>query len=279
MTRPDGQPRQLESLAAVESSYDHVYLSPHFDDLALSAGGTVIAQRALGQSVLVLTVCTARPPAALTPFAEFQHGAWGGASDPHAEREAEERAAMRSLDVDYLWIDLLDAIYRGEQYLSDADLFGPVKAGDAGIANRLRGIAEAIATVNPGAWYYLPLAAGGHVDHRLCSALEPSLAAYGGRTAWYEDQPYALDQAAVDEQVRLLPAGSRPVIVEFGAMIERKLDAVRCYASQIPWIFRESGDASVVLRAHATSVSRIAGSAERFWTSDGDGTSFGRLAS
>ena len=42
---------------------DHLYLSPHFDDAALSCGGQIATFTAAGQSVLVVTITGGDPPA------------------------------------------------------------------------------------------------------------------------------------------------------------------------------------------------------------------------
>ncbi|HOU40916.1 MAG TPA: PIG-L family deacetylase [Promineifilum sp.] len=42
--------------------YDHLYLSPHFDDAILSCGGQIARHTAAGQSVLVVTITGGDPP-------------------------------------------------------------------------------------------------------------------------------------------------------------------------------------------------------------------------
>ena len=39
-----------------QNYYNHVYLSPHLDDIALSCAGRIAAQVAAGELVLVVTV-------------------------------------------------------------------------------------------------------------------------------------------------------------------------------------------------------------------------------
>ena len=45
---------------------DHLYLSPHFDDAALSCGGQIATWTAAGQSVLVVTITGGDPLDALS---------------------------------------------------------------------------------------------------------------------------------------------------------------------------------------------------------------------
>ena len=98
------------------NDYVHIYLSPHFDDAALSVGGTIVRQTAAGERVLVVTVCSASPREPLNAFAAHLHERWGGASDPIAVRRAEDAAAVERLGADLLWLDELDAIYRHPIY-------------------------------------------------------------------------------------------------------------------------------------------------------------------
>jgi LmbE family N-acetylglucosaminyl deacetylase len=249
--------------------YRHVYISPHFDDVALSAGGTLLKRSLEGEPALVVAIFTARPPGEVSHFAEYQHDRWGGAADPWAEREEEERRAMVALGADYLWLGLPDAIYRGEQYLSDDDLFGPVKPGDAPLAAHLAADALALASRVPGATFYLPLGVGGHVDHQLCFDLAEPLLSAGRAVLLYEDVPYALDPAAVERRLAEVaaraPFSVDPIVVEIESLIAAKCRAVDQYASQIPWIFRHIGPAEESLRHHAASLSRAAGHAERLW--------------
>ncbi len=258
--------RQLPDVDAVSQPYRHVYLSPHFDDVALSAGGLALLQRRRREPVLVVGVFTAPPPDALTGFARYQHAAWGGASDPWAEREAEERAAMAALGADYLWLGYPDAIYRGDQYLSDDDLFGPVKSGDAALAGKLADDAVRLWRRCAGAVFYLPLGVGNHVDHQICCAVAPRLEAAGAEVAFYEDSPYALDPEAVTRRLRALGRALRPEVVELGPAIEQKVAAVLLYRSQVPWVFRHHGEAGDAIRRHAARLSRVPGGhAERLW--------------
>src|SRR5258705_8534487 len=73
---------QLEDLRQIHDGYDHIYLSPHLDDAALSCGGAIARHANAGARVLVVTLCTAAPPPA-GPFSDFAnavHQSWGLAS-------------------------------------------------------------------------------------------------------------------------------------------------------------------------------------------------------
>lgn len=269
--RPSAQeaqraPAQVRSVDDLDPRYRHVYVSPHFDDIALSMGGAVARQRRDGEAVLVVAVFTARPGASLTRFAEFQHERWGGSEAPWPGREAEERAAMADLGADYLWLGYPDAIYRGGQYLSDEDLFGPVKSGDEALS---RSLADDIVRVwrrCPRSTLYLPLGVGGHVDHQLCHGIHSDPSLEKVQMLFYEDLPYSLNPGAVEARVAEVAADLQPRVVEIGPAVDAKIRAVQRYVSQVEWIFRHHGRADQALRDYSAGLSAIAGGhAERLW--------------
>ncbi len=49
---------RLSSIESINKRYEHIYLSPHLDDVALSCGGRIVKQRSKGENVLVVTVFT-----------------------------------------------------------------------------------------------------------------------------------------------------------------------------------------------------------------------------
>jgi LmbE family N-acetylglucosaminyl deacetylase len=257
---------QLASSDVIGPKYRHLYVSPHFDDIALSAGGTALLQARRGEPLLVVCVFTAPPPDALTGFAEFQHDRWGGAADPWRERQEEERKAMAALGADYLWLDYSDAIYRSDQYLSDVDLFGPVKPGDARLRQALSGELARAWQRSPRATVYLPLGVGGHVDHQLCGAAADNLRAAGAPLAWYEDAPYSMTPGAVEARLGALDARLQPLTVEIGELVDEKVRLVETYRSQVAWIFRSYGEAGAAIRRQAAGLSALVGGhAERLW--------------
>src|SRR4249919_2584335 len=106
---------QIEDLRQIYDGYDHIYLSPHLDDAALSCGGAIARHANAGARVLVVTLCTAAPPPAgpFSRFAQDHYLMWGLAPElAMAEREREDDLALERLDADTYRAGLLDAIYR-----------------------------------------------------------------------------------------------------------------------------------------------------------------------
>ncbi|MEZ4658337.1 MAG: PIG-L family deacetylase [Caldilineaceae bacterium] len=128
----------------MKNYYDYIYLSPHLDDAALSCGGQIYQQTAVGKSVLIVTVMAGDPNVAeFSDYIQSLHERWELAADAAAARRAEDLAACQILGADAHHLDLPDCIYRydGQSerflYLSDADIFGDVHEAEAGLVEAL----------------------------------------------------------------------------------------------------------------------------------------------
>lgn len=243
-----------------------LFLAPHYDDVALSCGGTVTALAAEGQAPLIITCFGGTPSGPLTSFAQFQHDRWGiGPADAIAIRREEEACAASALGATAHWFDFLDAIYRGDRYTSDEQLFGPLHPADREL---IPAIVAAIAELAPpGTTLYVPLGVGNHVDHQLVTAAGQQLAARDYRVLAYEDFPYAGDPAAQDQ----VPARAAHVATGDPILrplttkeLDARIRAILCYRSQLPVIFRHQGDPAAATRRYAEATGR-GEPAERFW--------------
>ncbi|HZC07141.1 MAG TPA: PIG-L family deacetylase, partial [Ktedonobacterales bacterium] len=155
---------RLTSLDQINQQYRHIYLQPHFDDAALSCGGAIRQQTRFGQQTLVITVFGGMPPESLqaSGFARQNSQIMSLPESPAAAiaaRRAEDEAAMSSLGADVLWLDYLDAIYRGAPpyYQSNEALFGSVNQGDLALDEELGALFLSIAERAPLAAFYAPL--------------------------------------------------------------------------------------------------------------------------
>jgi LmbE family N-acetylglucosaminyl deacetylase len=169
-----------------------IYLSPHLDDAALSAGGLIYEQTRSGIPVEIWTFMCGFPPGTeedLSPFARQLHAQWGFSSAEEAVRmrRAEDQNAAAILGANVLHFDFLDCIYRrsdtGEWLYSE--VFIPPRAEDAGLPAQ---IAETIsAHAKPDDVLVCQLSVGSHVDHVLVRAAAELL----GRELRYDvDVPY-----------------------------------------------------------------------------------------
>ena len=259
----------VQPAAAAHHRTAHIFLAPHYDDVALSCGGTVAALADSGVSPLVVTIFGGKPDASdLTAFARWQHERWGTESDDTiATRLAEDDAAAAILGCDTQILPFLDAIYRGDGYLSDEALFGALLAVDFPLVGQ---VAAAVTTlpaikISADTVFYVPLAIGNHVDHQLVFQVGQLLAARGWCVLAYEDFPYALLGDATDRRHAALEGefGS-PQLRSIEATLSRRLDAIAAYRSQLPVIFRFTDDWRATVVASARDIGATE-AVERFW--------------
>jgi LmbE family N-acetylglucosaminyl deacetylase len=284
-----------------------VFVSPHPDDVALSCGGLIVALRARGERIAILTVFSGSgdDQRQLTPYQRLALGfgshekaragddaasldlfATSGSEadadedDPPtpakvmAVRRAEDEAYARFVGASISFFDLPDAVFRG--YRGDAELTGPPRPNDPAPVAELRG---ALARLQPET-LYLPFSVGGHVDHRQArraaiALLSEPASPYLYRTVFYEDFPYALNVGFegigdLDPEVMpSLPAGTAlvPEYVPLADEIDRKLDGLRAYESQLGRLFGGDHTMADDVRRQAARVGRFGGTgpAERYW--------------
>jgi LmbE family N-acetylglucosaminyl deacetylase len=264
----------MQSSSSPLSTVHAIFVSPHFDDVALSCGGTVAAAAAAGHAPLIVTVFAGEPPPErpLSAFAQAVHEVMGGKELTAAEvlniRRSEDEAAARTLGARPYWLNHLDAPYRGP-YTRPNAFRGPLHADDADLAARIAADVLRLWQATPDATLYLPLGVGGHLDHRLCFAAAPTLTRAGVRCWHYEDFPYAAWAVdAVEHRLASLDAPFVANSVDVTSQIDSRLAAIQCYRSQLSYLFPDQSDP--VRRARAFAESRAPSArafAERFWGS------------
>ncbi|MBA2753214.1 MAG: PIG-L family deacetylase [Chloroflexia bacterium] len=253
----------------------HRFLSPHFDDVSISCGGTAALLAANDHAPEVCVIfAEGERPGPQTAFVAEQHRRWRlDAEGVIAGRRREETAAATILGTVPRFLTFPDAIYRGTRYLDDPHLFGDVAPDEAALPAEIASALGLDRPVDPAARVYAPLALGNHVDHQhlLRAGLD---AARSGWDVWfYEDLPYGLDPATLATRLdslerdgaRLVPASS----VDVSATWRQKIDAIMCYASQVPVIFRHvttvpsRDQIDAAMRAYAEAMPGIP--VERYW--------------
>ncbi len=263
------------SRTALTAPDTHLFVSPHYDDIALSCGGTAALVSEAGKDAVVALLFGDHPDPTqpMTTFAEHMHAEWGMSADQViAGRRAEEAASTRILGMRDVFLPFRDAIYRSDNYLNDDDLFGSPKGSDLDLPERIVLALEAEGFQPEGTRVYAPLASGFHVDHQLAFLPAVLLDRAGWEVWFYEDLPYSLlpnrvaDRVAGSE-VRLEVAG----IVDVSQVWTRKIDAIMAYPSQLKVIFEAyvgAGSSREEIDAVMSAYSREVGdgrNAERFW--------------
>ena len=146
----------------------YIYLSPHLDDAALSAGGLIHDLTQTGNTVEIWNFFCGFPPVVeLSPFAQVLHFEWGttSAEETIRIRRVEDEKAASILGAKTIFFDFLDCIYRRspEGDWLYADVFVQPHEVDADLPAR---IAESISVrLRWDDVLICQLSVGSHVDH------------------------------------------------------------------------------------------------------------------
>jgi LmbE family N-acetylglucosaminyl deacetylase len=236
---------QLKGFDDITTRYQHIFLSPHFDDVVYSCGGTIGVQVSCGLRPLVMTIFAGIPSlnVELSLYAQQGQRSMGFGQDAAsavAARCQEDVTALDYLHADYLWLDYADAIYRGNPayYTSRTQLIGgEVHSGDWWIDRQLAQDLVALHERLPDTVWYAPLGVGRHVDHQIVSSAAGHLIQRGASVKLYEDFPYVLKQGALEERLRKLAGALEPAYVEMSGMLHLRQEAAGMYTSQTHRLF------------------------------------------
>lgn len=212
-----------------------IYLSPHLDDAALSAGGFLYEQTQAGIPVEIWTIISGfPPPGELTPFAQFLHQMWdtGTPEETVKARREEDKEAARILGAKTLHFDITDCIYR--RGLDGAalypDIYVQLHPSEVHLPGQIAGFITPL--LQTGDRVICQLGVGDHVDHLLVRQAAERL----NQPLWYvADLPYLFKQPV---ELAALVAGmqeARYSITEAG--MRAWIEAVLAYKSQISSLF------------------------------------------
>lgn len=268
---------QLTSFKDITTKHRHIFLSPHFDDVVYSCGGTLGVQVSSGLRPLVITIFGGVPSSTLklSPFAEQVHRGMGADTTQGVNllvetRRKEDAAALNYLEVDYLWLDHLDAIYRGTPafYTSEEQLIGGnVHSTDVGIDKQLAQDLLTLQARLPDAVWYAPLGIGRHVDHQIVCSAADRLAQHGAKVNLYEDFPYVQKEGALQARLTELAVPFEPLLVEMSEMLPLRQEASAMYASQILSNFSSKGAMNKAIEQYTHSIRPVETvHLERYWT-------------
>jgi LmbE family N-acetylglucosaminyl deacetylase len=212
-----------------------IYISPHLDDVILSAGGLIYEQTQAGTPVEIWTmICGVPPLRRLSELARDLHRQWGTTTARQTVllRRREDRAAATRVGARVRHFDVPDCIYRlgpdGEFLYSD--IFVPPHPFEADLPTRIT--AELASCLRSDDMLFGPLAIGGHVDHVI---VRQAVEALGRPLQYFADIPYllyhpeALEPAVKGMRVEVWPVGE--------AGLQAWIDGVAAYRSQIAALF------------------------------------------
>ena len=193
---------RLPNIESIQKSYEHVYISPHMDDVVLSCGGRIATQLSKGESVLIVTVFTgdvnekSRPKGrALDPLINIKR------------RRVEDEKAMERLGVDYIWLDYIDGIFRYRPPILRYGLHMRVMDKERKLCEALHDDIRKICMAARNKRLYLPLGVGQHVDHQILFQVGRRLKHWGKHDFelyFYEDVVYVLLPNALKYRMKLI---------------------------------------------------------------------------
>ncbi len=221
-----------------------IFLSTHFDDVVLSAGGLVWELSNRGDRVEIWTICAGDPPAdkPLTEYAQLLHGFWGIGENVPLKRSREDAACCRVLGASYRRYTTPDGIYRYHPCTDQAviheneDQFKPLEPEESHLVPPVTDFLRK--NLPEGCEVVAPLSIGSHRDHVLTRTAADRL----GVPVWhYADYPYLiygghrledfLPPAAETFSLEISPAGLKAWQAGFA-----------CQRSQIPLVYVDEDD-------------------------------------
>ncbi|HEU4684763.1 MAG TPA: PIG-L family deacetylase [Nitrospira sp.] len=195
---------------------DLLVLSPHCDDAVFACGRLLESH----PGAVVATIFAGSPGVG-NPRTEWDCAAgFGPQDDVMAVRRAEDRAALRLLGARPLWLGFLDDQYRPRHRLEEVR----------------QAVACLVRDLQPSA-VFLPLGLF-HADHRAVHEAARQSSAMYPKPGWfvYEDALYRRIPGLVEERLREVDRAGwflSPTSFPTCHRSERKMQAVRCYQSQL----------------------------------------------
>jgi LmbE family N-acetylglucosaminyl deacetylase len=252
-----------------------LFLSPHLDDAILSCGGTIRRLVREGRRVVLMTFFSGTPTGPMSALAEEFHEACGlTGRGAIASRREEDINACAVLGAEPVHLSHLECIYRrtiaGDPvYQVEDSIFRHPDPADQDILPALTRSLFDTDLWAQAETVYAPLTVGGHVDHRLLrqvAEIRGSAGPPGSGPAirYYEDAPYVCREpplAAGDTLVAGMdPRGS----VFDDECWEAKVEAIRCYRSQVRMLWPDEPGWPRRLQQYARSATGTP-FGERFW--------------
>lgn len=221
-------------------------------------------ETAASQPTLIVTIMAGdpAPDVQLTDFAKSLHTRWELVRDAVRVRRAEDVVACQILGADHLHWSVPDCIYRTDPATGEAcyptweSVITTQHPADTAV---LTWLTQQLAQLPAADRVYAPLAAGGHVDHRLVRQAAGQV--FGNGLWYYEDYPYAEEPGAVTAVFTPSTSIWQPHTTSLSpSALQARLDAIWAYASQRSTFFAQREDMDAKITSYT---SQIGG--ERYW--------------
>jgi len=180
----------LRNTLSIHDHYDHVYVSPHFDDVAASCSGRIFKQVHQGESVLVVTVFTRAVPHGSKTLSKTLKSVLN-----YQRRREEDQKAMQRMGVDYLWLEYPEILFRNQKPWARYWPHYHTTPSNRTLCDKLTRKFHEICRRTHCADLILPLGVGQHMDHQIIFQAGVTLLHgqdHPFRIVFYEEIPYAL---------------------------------------------------------------------------------------
>lgn len=257
-----------------ERHRNHLYISPHLDDVIWSCGGS-IAQHCIYEEMSFVITLFAGTPYNEMPgkVAKYLHRIWqsgNSIADVIEARRNEDLKACEVLGVKPYCYDLVDALYRldNEEHSLNS-LHRDLSRNELDLVDQVMDILQDLSLTYAPARFYIPLGVGNHIDHVITcvAALELSSCL---DIDFYEDFPYVLDEEALLKRITSMERHFciKPVLKNITDYFSLKVSAGIKYESQIRDLFDDISHFSLALHSYSRSYSSDDKLVERYWRID-----------
>jgi hypothetical protein len=222
-----------------------VFLSAHFDDVVLSAGGLVWELSHNNNQVEIWTICAGDPPGdkPLTNYAQLLHGFWDIGEDVPLKRSQEDAVCCQVLGASiYRRYTIPDNIYRYHPITAEPvikeneDQFKPLEPEESYLIPLVTDFLHK--NLPSDCELVSPLAIGSHRDHVLTRTSAERL----GIPLWYyADYPYLI--YGEHSLSAWLPADPESFSIHISVNgLKAWQDGFACQKSQIPLLYVDEED-------------------------------------
>ncbi|MEK9495542.1 PIG-L family deacetylase [Photorhabdus sp. P32] len=254
----------------------HLFLSPHLDDVALSAGGLIHKLVSENQKVVVLTFFTGYDE---NLTSHYLHSAGNDNMNSfikfYSKRANEDIAFCNKLSAIPIHGKILDCIYRTDQYgepmyTNSAMIYsGLIHKSDYASDMAQDLIDKTLLNYQPD-YIYAPLGIGRHVDHIIINNLVNNIkGSHKFKILLYEDFPYVLGEYPMVNPDSLENALLRnnkfdkhAILVDIN--LKEKMQNILFYESQLEPLFDNELNLLISLEKYHHSINKEK-IQERFW--------------
>ncbi|MFO1430070.1 MAG: PIG-L family deacetylase [Candidatus Competibacteraceae bacterium] len=229
----------------------HCFFSPHPDDIAFSAMGSLLQIPNSVQKILV----TVFSQSCWTFLKAPQVDQW---QEVTALRAKEDQQFADRFGFGYVNLSLSDSSLRyshGQEYMI-------IPTDDPVFQEAMNHAEQLMAQLPDDTFYYIPLGIGGHVDHLIVRTMITKLCSNIDRLQFYEDLPYAYHHS--DTEIKAIAKSIdnhlEAQLIDMEKFWSEKTRSIHIYSSQLePHTYQR-------IEAYASRIGTNGRKAERFWS-------------